>query len=670
MAQIREELVLVDKFSASFTSYLNYGNQAAGASEKAKMAAQNYQSVLAGMDQELIALNAQFAVYMQQQNAMAAAGKQNTAAFAELDDKMEQLGGTIRNLTAQYNLVEQEATEAAKAANQFASSNNTASASAGGLTSTLKGLVGSYMGIQGLKALGNLSDSVASTTSRLDMMNDGLQTTQELNDMIFASANRSRGAYQDTADMVAKLGTLAGDAFGSSQEIVAFAEQVNKQMVLSATTNTGAQAAMLQLTQAMSSGVLRGEELNTILEQTPTIAQAISEYLGVSTGEMRELASQGAITATVVKNALFDAADKTDEKFENMPMTWGQVWSMFKNYAMQAIQPVLNGVSWLANHVNDALEWVAENADGVAAILAGIGAAALVAGAQMVGSAVMSAAAWAAANWPILLVGAAVAALIYAALKAGATFEQIGGVIGGVFGTIYAFAMNNAIVPLQRGFAAIANFLGNVFNDPITAIKVLFYDMQISVLENLRNLAHSIEDLLNRIPGVSVNLTSGIDRLTYSVRTARQNAIDSGNYTEYVKAWDYVNYAESWDRGSKIGSQIGSAIENFSLTDTVSGFASSIYDGISGTMNGIAADVGSIKNSVSLSEEDLKSLVDMAERQYVNNINLTTRAPVINIHGQNTGNSLADTRALMDTMTRMLAEQTASSSSLTTAQAF
>ena len=593
MAQIREELILVDKFTGAFTRYYRLGGQAADVTQKA-----------------------------------------------------------------------QQATE------QFSKSQKAAADSVSGLTSKLRSLVGSYLGLRGLQGIINLSDTMASTTARLNSMNDGLQTTAELSGMIFQSAQRSRGAYQATADMVAKLGTLAGDAFGSSAEVVAFAEQINKQMVLSGASTMGAQAAMLQLTQAMSSGVLRGEELNSILEQAPTIAQAIADYLGVTTGEMRELASEGRVTAEVVKAAMFSAAEETNAKFEQMPMTWGQVWTSFQNIALRAMQPVLNGVNWMANHIDDALDWVAEHADGVAAVLAGLGAVALVVGAQMAGSALMSAASWAVANWPILLVGAAVSMLIYMALKAGATFEQVGGVIGGVFGTIYAFAMNNAIVPLQRAFAAFVNFIGNVFNDPVTAIKVLFYDMFLFVLEGIGNLAHGIEDLLNKIPGVSLDLTSKIDSLTNSVRAARQNAIDSGNYTEYVKAWDYVDYADAWNQGSKIGAQVGNAIENFSLSDTIGGFASSLYDGVSGTLGSIAADVGSIKSNVSMSEEDLRSLVDMAERQYVNNINLTTRAPVINVHGQNTGNSPADTRAFMNTLTRMLAEQTASSSDLTTAQVF
>ena len=509
------------------------------------------------------------------------------------------------------------------------------------------------------------------------MMNDGLQTTAELNQMIFDSAQRSRGAYQSTADMVAKLGNLAGEAFGSTAEIVAFAEQINKQMTLSGASNTAKDAAMLQLTQAMSSGVLRGEELNSILEQTPTIAKTIAEYMGVTTSEMREMASEGAITAEVVKNAMFAAADETNAKFAEMPMTWGQIWTKFKNIALKAIQPVLNGINWLSNNVESALDWIAQHTDIVAAALSGLAAIAILVGATMVASAASSAAAWAVANLPILLVGAAVAALIYLALQAGATFEEIGGVIGGVFGVLYANTMNTFVIPFQRGFASVANFIANVFNDPVTAIKVLFYDMVLTVLGYLGNLAGAIEGLLNKIPGVKVNLTGSIENMTDSINSARENAIKSGNYTEYVKAWDFLDYETAWNAGSKIGGNIGKAIDNFDLKSFVNGMTGTgtvggigeYLDDISQSSASTAGSAGNIEKSIDATQEDIKSLVDVAERRYVNQINLTAQTPVINVNGQNTGRTAADRQNLANAIRDVLLEQMSSGSSRSTAVA-
>ncbi|CZT56712.1 hypothetical protein BN3661_01527 [Eubacteriaceae bacterium CHKCI005] len=167
--------------------------------------------------------------------------------------------------------------------------------------------------------------------------------------MIFESAQRSRGEYQATADAVSKMGLMASDAFANNQELVAFGEQLNKQFAVAGTSQKGIDAAMLQLTQAMSSGVLRGEELNSVFEQAPTIIQSIADYMGVPIGQIRELASEGQLSATIVKNALLSTADETNAKFNSMPMTFGQVFVKIKNQALMAFQPVLEKLSTIAN---------------------------------------------------------------------------------------------------------------------------------------------------------------------------------------------------------------------------------------------------------------------------------------------------------------------------------
>lgn len=233
---------------------------------------------------------------------------------------------------------------------------------ANSLMQTIKGAIAAYATIQTLSAALNLSDQLTSTTARMNLMNDGLQTTQDLQNMIYLSAERARGSYQATADAVSKLGLMAGDAFGSSQEIIAFMEQVNKQFTIAGTEAAGVDAAMLQLTQAMASGVLRGEELNSIFEQAPTIIQTIADYLDVPIGSIREMAAEGQITADIVKSAMFAAADETNAKFESMPKTFSQIWTSFQNTALMAFQPVLQRMNEIANSeafqtfVNNAIE--------------------------------------------------------------------------------------------------------------------------------------------------------------------------------------------------------------------------------------------------------------------------------------------------------------------------
>lgn len=233
---------------------------------------------------------------------------------------------------------------------------------ANSLMQTIKGAVAAYATIQTLSAALNLSDQLTTTTARMNLMNDGLQTTQDLQNMIYLSAERARGSYQATADAVSKLGLMAGDAFGSSQEIIAFMEQINKQFTIAGTEAAGVDAAMLQLTQAMASGVLRGEELNSIFEQAPTIIQSIADYLDVPIGSIREMAAEGQITADIVKAAMFAAADETNAKFESMPKTFSQVWTSSQNTALMAFQPVLQRMNEIANSeafqafVNNAIE--------------------------------------------------------------------------------------------------------------------------------------------------------------------------------------------------------------------------------------------------------------------------------------------------------------------------
>lgn len=241
---------------------------------------------------------------------------------------------------------------------------------ANSLMQTIKGAVAGYATIQTLSAALNLSDQLTSTTARMNLMNDGLQTTQDLQNMIYLSAERARGSYQATADAVSKLGLMAGDAFGSSQEIIAFMEQVNKQFTIAGTEAAGVDAAMLQLTQAMASGVLRGEELNSIFEQAPTIIQTIADYLDVPIGSIREMAAEGQITADIVKSAMFAAADETNAKFETMPKTFGQVWQSFQNTALMAFQTVLNRTNDFAN--SEAFNAFIMSAQEAMLVLAGI----------------------------------------------------------------------------------------------------------------------------------------------------------------------------------------------------------------------------------------------------------------------------------------------------------
>ena len=245
------------------------------------------------------------------------------------------------------------------------------------LLNKVKSLVGAYVGISTVKNALDLSDELTQTTARLDMMvsqynalNGTMQTTDELSQMIFLSAQNSRASYMDTAASVAKLGNNARDAFASTGEIVQFAELVNKQFTIAGASATESSNAFLQLTQALGSGVLRGDELNSIFEQAPNLIQTVADYMDVPIGKIREMASDGQITADIVKNAMFAAADDIDAKFNSMPMTWGQLWTYYSNQALMTFQPVLQRLNEMANdqHMKTALTGIMNALSGAASI--------------------------------------------------------------------------------------------------------------------------------------------------------------------------------------------------------------------------------------------------------------------------------------------------------------
>lgn len=243
------------------------------------------------------------------------------------------------------------------------------------LVDTVKRLALAYLSMQSVQKVLDVSDELAMTTARLNTMNqafneiNGTATeTDTIVKQIYASAQNARGSFGDMAAVVAKFGNNARDAFASQDEVIAFANLIQKQMTIAGASTQEASNAMLQLSQALGSGVLRGDELNSIFEQAPNLIQSIADYLDVPIGKIREMAQDGQLTADIVKAAIFSSAEDINAKFEAMPMTWGQVWTSFQNSALMAFQPVLDKVNELAN--NDQFQGFVENAIGLLAQLA------------------------------------------------------------------------------------------------------------------------------------------------------------------------------------------------------------------------------------------------------------------------------------------------------------
>lgn len=663
MAAIREELVLADRFSATFTRYLSMLRQSTGASAAAAAGQRQFSAASGGTGDALV--------------RMAGAALDAASAMGDVDGSTVQAASSCERASRSQERMNQRMRQGSGAAS--------------GLENRLLSLARAYLGLRSAQAFVGLADTFTQTTARLERMNDGLQTTAELQDMIYQSAMRSRGSYQEMLDMVAKLGTLAPEAFNNNAtEVVAFAEQLTKQFAMSGTGAAQQQAVMLQLTQALSSGVLRGEELNSVQENASSVAQAIAKYMGVSVGEMRELASEGKITASVVKNALFSAAEETNAAFEKVPLTFGQAWTMAGNAAVKAMQPAMTKLNDLLNSeigqkaVNgliagfellgsaasgaidllaEGAQWVADNWDFVSTVLQFAGGALLAFAALSVASAMAHAAAWAVANWPLLLFIAIIGAAIMAMYAMGMSSEEVFAVIGAGLGALYVFGYN-LVASAWNLIASFGEFFANFLDNPVAAIVHLLADLADFALSVLQSIAGAIDAVFGS------NLAGAVNGWRAGVQQWADDLV--GEKKVKIERMGLLDVHSTMDQWGNAGAGIGRALDNFNVNDILGGFSGANTDfsamldasGIPGTLDGIKGDTAAIKRSVSLSEEDMKLLVDMAERQYVSNVYLTAQTPVITINGQNTGNTEEDLRWLEDALQRILAEQAASHTDL------
>lgn len=656
MAVIKETLALEDRFSAAFNRYITLAEQGTASTQELNDAA-------AQASKNARLASAAYETAAMKSSAAAAAAREQAAQTAAL--------------AAQERLEAQRAREAARAqAEQAAAQDKTAAASSA-LTGRLKNLLGAYVGLQTVQKLVETSDQMTQINARLQLMTGSAEAAAAAQDKIYQAAQRSRGAYMDMADMVAQLGTLAPDAFTDTDELIAFAEQLQKQMAISGASGQSAQAAMVQLTQALASGTLRGDELNSVLEQTPMIAKTIADYMGVSTGQMREMASEGAITADVVKNAMLSAAEETNAAFEQMPLTWSQVLTMAGNMALQALQPVLGLINLAANNIDTLTPLVA----GLAAAIA----------AYTVAQTAANAAAWlgVAANqalvasmltnpflWVAVAIGVAIAALVSWVQAVGgvqvAWLTAVDVVLSGV---------DNLRIGIYTGMYAIQNKFGEfglaAFTMGVNVVN-FFGDMKVGALEQIQGMANGAIGIINwmiskvnLLPGVAID---SIDKLTFASTAAAANeAAKASRADALAKAQAAVAKQEA-DRAANLNKmrsdaysahmqrQVGiynAKLDAAGASGTSAGGPYDVqpFDEMAGTLGDIGKDVNGIKKSVDLSNEDLKSLVDVATRRYVNNINLTSQTPVITINGQNTGRTKEDREALADALKLVLAEQ-------------
>ncbi|HBF8525718.1 TPA: tape measure protein [Clostridioides difficile] len=660
------------------------------------------------------------------------------------------------------------------------------------LLGNVKRLATTYLGLKTLGGLGGLSDQMTSTNARLAMINDGQLSDGGLNKMIFQSAERSRASYLDTAKIVSRIGMNAGKAFSSTKEIVAFAEQLNKKFVIAGATTEETNSALLQLTQGLGSGVLRGEELNAVFESAPNIIQSIADYLDVDIGKIRSMASEGMLTADIVKNSLLAAAEQTNAEFEKMPYTFNQIWTSIKNNAIMifgviqkkieqsmsskgfrtfidnlidtlyilgavgfdifngfitllsspvfqgfanmmlvSIGIVVQGFGWLLTTIGSVVNFIAQGWSIIqpllitSIVLWGLYKAAILAGAIVTAVQV----GWTAlqAFWTNLLNGSlltnimmsiaaaiatdalsgsmillittivmvvAVIALVIAAVFigvaifnhfAGTSVSAIGVVAGAIsvaasfIGNIF-IAVGNLLIDvvalIYNTLASLAEFMANVFKDPLGSIVRLFSSMAKVVLDIINGIASAIDvvfgsNLSSAVSGWSNNLQSWTDKVAGEAKIKVERIDPSSLH------FDRFNYGKAWDAGYKWGDKLETNIKDkfdiskiaedakkklglddlwdkkYGLGDGIgsAGLNSPLNDAAKGAKD-TAGNTAKMAKTMDKSQEDLKYLRDIAEQETINRF--TGVNIKIDMNNTNNINSEADVDGIVNVLTEKL----------------
>ncbi|MFC6546779.1 tape measure protein [Cohnella cellulosilytica] len=523
------------------------------------------------------------------------------------------------------------------------------------------GLAAGYLSFAGVGAAMQTSDEYINTKARLDLINDGLQTTDELQSRIFSAAKRARGSYEDMAGVIGRMGTLAGDAFRSNDELIAFSELMQKSFRVGGSGTMEQQAGMYQLSQAMAAGKLQGDEFRSIMENAPMLAQAIAKFTEKSKGELKQMSAEGTITADIIKGAMFAAADDINSKFATMPRTFGDIWNEVKNSALQSFGPLIEtinqsmqsenfdrllngltiGLQMLASGASWAFSFILNHLDLIRNFLVALGIVALAFAAQWLVS-------WVIAAWPVLAVIAGIMLLLWLLSKMGVTADQIVGFVAGLFMGLYA-AVYNGIASLYNRFAVFAEFFANVFNHPVYSAKKLFVDFVNTTLDSVKKVAEAIDwvfgsDLAGHITSLQNQMQDWLGEMPEGYKVI-QRMEEKSIIDEAKKGYDA---GSNFMKG--ISEKMGSLGKGLLGGMDMSGFG--------GAPNiEKVGEVGKIKDTVDISSEDLKMMRELAEMKSIQNfVTLTPQVSFGDTHVRQDGRSVDEIIAnIGDQMTELIA---------------
>ena len=606
---------------------------------------------------------------------------------------------TVNKIIAGTDKAATSVKKASKETDVYNQSLKSTGASASVASSGLGKLVGTIVSLAAAQKAMDITDTYTNTSARLSMITGSLEEQKALQDAVFAAADRSRGSYVEMANATAKMKMLAGDAFGSNEEALGFTELLQKSLKVSGASQGEQDSAFLQLTQAMASGKLQGDEFRSIMENAPMVANAISQYLGVTKGELKELSSDGAITADIIKNAMFNAADDINGKFAQMPMTFADVWTKIKNTGMQAFGEVFEKVNAMLNSdmgqaaitnltrlvymaaagfdaLLDGIGWVGDNLDWLGPIIFSVAAGFL---AYQLATGLAAAAQWvlnsAMLASPIFWIVAAIAfavALIYKFASYIATTTGVAstgfGVIAGSINVVIQFFWNllltvaNVALGIYNAIDALGTNIGVAFGNAISGVKAWFYDLLSTAVSVVAGIAAE----LNKLPFVDFDY-SGIE--SAAAEYAAKSAAAAAEKKEYASISDafkngmntYDAFKDGWakdafDNGASWGdgavNELTEMLNGFGAGDDDKGWDQFATGGNPAVVKGTGKG-GAMKVEKD-DKEDIEWMRKLAERDYVARIAQNTLAPNIKVEFSGPITKEADTDGVMSHVVEQL----------------
>lgn len=603
-------------------------------------------------------------------------------ALDDIAAKADEAGAAISECNDKIGMTSSDTKKAKKGVDNYNESVKKTEKSSGFLSKKLEGLKENLLSFSTVQKGMQIMDDYNSTNTRLGLLTENPDQQKALQSDVFSAANRSGSSYASMAGSVSDMGINAGEAFQSNGELVSFTELLQKGVKAGGGSSADQANAMGQLTQAMGSGGIQGNEFDSIIQNAPVVADAIATYMGKSKEEISKLASEGQITSEVIKNAMFMASDDINKRFEDLPGSFGDIWNTLQNVALQAFGPIMDsisnliksdtftdvlnaitvGVNILSMAVNGLINFIVQNWPIVQALIIGV----LIAAIPLLLSHI---ALWMVMNAPIIMTAAAIAGVIIMLQSMGVTFEDIFTFVGGVIG-VFVGAFYNNFIYIWNVVAAFINFFANAFNDPVAAVQALFYDLVVNVLGFIEGIARGFEDLLGKI-GLKIDLTSGITSLKESFEAKSAAVKAKSGYIEYVQTKEYVDYSDFAANGGAIGKDAYDKLSGTlgGLTDSLTGTGKDPetgdvppFDGSGlGTSGNPVTVQGSGKNNaldVNMESEDMQYLRDIAEREYINKFSTATIAPNIEVSFGDV-HETADADALADKIKRILQEEIA-----------